>query len=75
MKKNAAVVQLSPLRHYADAPRTYGNLKDADRIFTNLYGQGDWGIKGAMKRVCSQLRYMYFSLQTRVTGIERKILF
>jgi len=25
-------------------------LEDKDRIFTNLYGQGDWGIEGAMKR-------------------------
>lgn len=30
--------------------RTYGNLKDEDRIFTNLYGEHDVGIKGAMKR-------------------------
>jgi NADH-quinone oxidoreductase subunit F len=25
-------------------------LKDKDRIFTNLYGQGDWGIDGARER-------------------------
>jgi NADH-quinone oxidoreductase subunit F len=25
-------------------------LRDEDRIFTNLYGQGDWGIEGARKR-------------------------
>lgn len=25
-------------------------LKDQDRIFTNLYGDYDWGLKGAMKR-------------------------
>jgi NADH-quinone oxidoreductase subunit F len=25
-------------------------LDDKDRIFTNLYGQGDWGIEGALKR-------------------------
>lgn len=30
--------------------RTYGGLKDADRIFTNLYRDGDPYIKGAMKR-------------------------
>jgi len=30
--------------------RAYGNLKDEDRIFTNLYGEHDVGIKGAMKR-------------------------
>jgi len=26
------------------------SLADKDRIFTNLYGQGDWGLKGAMAR-------------------------
>jgi NADH-quinone oxidoreductase subunit F len=25
-------------------------LKDKDRIFTNLYGQGDWGLDGARRR-------------------------
>ena len=25
-------------------------LKDQDRIFTNLYGQGDWGLAGARAR-------------------------
>jgi NADH-quinone oxidoreductase subunit F len=25
-------------------------LSDKDRIFTNLYGQGDWGLKGAQSR-------------------------
>eukprot|EP00118_Oscarella_pearsei_P000576 m.5281 g.5281 ORF g.5281 m.5281 type:complete len:464 (+) comp12754_c0_seq1:91-1482(+) len=30
--------------------RSYGNLKDEDRIFTNLYGRHDWKLKGAMKR-------------------------
>lgn len=25
-------------------------LSDKDRIFTNLYGQGDWGLKGAQER-------------------------
>ena len=31
--------------------RKYGGLKDEDRIFTNLYGLHDWGLKGALKRV------------------------
>ena len=30
--------------------RVYGGLKDQDRIFTNLYGEGDWRLPGAMKR-------------------------
>ena len=25
-------------------------LADKDRIFTNLYGQGDWGLEGAKAR-------------------------
>jgi len=28
----------------------YGDLKDEDRIFTNLYGRHDWGIAGAEAR-------------------------
>jgi hypothetical protein len=31
--------------------RFYGNLKDSDRIFTNVYGDGDFGIKGSLQRV------------------------
>lgn len=27
-----------------------GNLKDDDRIFTNLYGRHDWNLKGAASR-------------------------
>ncbi|KAL1919859.1 uncharacterized protein VTP21DRAFT_1790 [Calcarisporiella thermophila] len=40
------------VRSYAtEATRTYGNLSDEDRIFTNLYGEGDsFRLKGALKR-------------------------
>lgn len=31
--------------------RTHGGLKDQDRIFTNLYGDGDAMLAGAQKRV------------------------
>jgi len=31
-------------------PRSHGNLKDKDRIFTNLYGEHDFRLEGAMKR-------------------------
>lgn len=31
--------------------KSYGNLKDQDRIFTNLYRDNDPFIKGAIKRV------------------------
>ena len=27
-----------------------GNLKDEDRIFTNLYGKSEWNLKGALSR-------------------------
>lgn len=27
-----------------------GNLKDEDRIFTNLYGRHNWNLKGALSR-------------------------
>jgi len=30
--------------------RTHGGLKDKDRIFTNLYGEHDFGLQGALKR-------------------------
>ena len=33
------------------ATRQYGGLKDQDRIFTNLYKDGDPFIEGALKRV------------------------
>jgi hypothetical protein len=31
--------------------KVYGNLKDTDRIFTNVYRDGDPFIDGAIKRV------------------------
>ena len=31
-------------------PKIIGNLKDEDRIFTNLYGRRDWNLKGAISR-------------------------
>ena len=34
-----------------DAPiKIIGNLKDEDRVFTNLYGRHDWNLKGATSR-------------------------
>ena len=38
--------------------RTYGNLKDEDRIFTNLYGRHDWKLKGAMARVSDPSKHL-----------------
>lgn len=34
----------------AEPQRTYGGLKDQDRIFTNIYGEEDPYLKGALKR-------------------------
>jgi len=34
----------------AQEKKSYGPLKDEDRIFTNLYGRHDWKLKGAMQR-------------------------
>ncbi|RKP11368.1 NADH dehydrogenase flavo protein 1, mitochondrial [Piptocephalis cylindrospora] len=33
-----------------EVPKTHGNLKDEDRIFTNLYGRHDWKLNGAKRR-------------------------
>ena len=45
---NAGLLLLSAGRRYSTL-RTYG-LADQDRIFTNLYGQGDFRLAGALKR-------------------------
>ena len=36
---------------FSTAERTHGGLKDSDRIFTNLYRDGDPYINGALKNV------------------------
>ena len=35
--------------------KVHGNLRDADRIFTNVYRDGDPFIEGALKRVNKNL--------------------
>lgn len=40
--------------------QSYGNLKDEDRIFTNLYGRHDWKLKGALSRVSIPVYLLYF---------------
>jgi len=39
-----------PAKAPAPSQRVYGGLKDSDRIFTNLYGEHDFGLEGAKKR-------------------------
>lgn len=38
-------------KRFASTTKTYGNLKDSDRIFTNVYKDTDPYIKGALRRV------------------------
>ncbi len=38
-------------KRFASTTKTYGNLKDSDRIFTNVYKDSDPYIKGAIRRV------------------------
>lgn len=46
--------RLRGLARFSTVPQThtrvYGGLQDQDRIFTNIYGEHDCGIDGAMKR-------------------------
>lgn len=39
--------------------RVHGGLKDQDRIFTNVYCDGDPFIEGALKRVIKQIYQIY----------------
>ncbi|KAI8854196.1 hypothetical protein BC829DRAFT_426840 [Chytridium lagenaria] len=43
---SVAVARMAP----PSTKKTYGNLKDSDRIFTNLYGRHDFKLAGALKR-------------------------
>ncbi|XP_023337447.1 NADH dehydrogenase [ubiquinone] flavoprotein 1, mitochondrial [Eurytemora carolleeae] len=48
-----SVASVAARAQSTDAPvqkTTFGNLPDQDRIFTNIYGRHDWGIKGSMAR-------------------------
>ncbi|KNC86753.1 NADH dehydrogenase (ubiquinone) flavoprotein 1 [Sphaeroforma arctica JP610] len=46
----AAPVLNSAVSSAYSTERTYGGLKDQDRIFTNIYGFHDWKLKGAKSR-------------------------
>ena len=56
---------LSRFRFATTTNKTYGNLKDADRIFTNVYKDSDPYISGALRRVSS--------LRLRATGTAPRI--
>ncbi|GAA5861593.1 hypothetical protein JCM8547_008085 [Rhodosporidiobolus lusitaniae] len=46
VKRSLATVQSSPVHPV----RVHGGLKDQDRIFSNAYRTGDYGLKGALAR-------------------------
>ena len=48
----AVEAQAKPKEEIKVKKTKFGNLKDEDRIFTNLYGRHDWRLKGALARVC-----------------------
>ena len=53
MKLLSTASFLGQQQNAAEAPPAktkFGPLADQDRIFTNIYGRHDWGIKGAMAR-------------------------
>ena len=52
-------------KRFASYTKVHGNLKDSDRIFTNVYQDSDAYIKGALRRVSSVL--------FRAIGTEPKI--
>lgn len=41
----------APTQQKKPEKTSFGNLKDSDRIFTNLYGRHDYRLKGALARV------------------------
>ena len=53
-KTNSSFTTLTPSSQggvSTPPPRKHGGLKDSDRIFTNVYRDGDPFIEGALKRV------------------------
>jgi len=48
INQNSAAGAVISVRN--NSTKTYGNLPDEDRIFTNLYGRHDWRLKGALAR-------------------------
>ncbi|KAI9137350.1 hypothetical protein BKA69DRAFT_1128286 [Paraphysoderma sedebokerense] len=48
--RKLAPIAPTPSTPPPSAKKSYGNLSDDDRIFTNLYGFHDFGLKGAIKR-------------------------
>ncbi|RKP36897.1 mitochondrial NADH:ubiquinone oxidoreductase NDUFV1/51 kDa subunit [Dimargaris cristalligena] len=50
MKERESERDLEKESHSGASKKTYGNLRDEDRIFTNLYGRHDFRLKGALAR-------------------------
>lgn len=74
--KPAAAPQAAAPAAKPAAPKktVFGNLKDSDRIFTNLYGERSPFIDGALKRVriASLTQQSAFIHSFRVTGTARR---
>ena len=58
---------------FASSTRSYGNLKDSDRIFTNLYKDDDPFIAGALRRVI--LLVLLINTIIRAIGIKPKTFY
>lgn len=54
-------------KRFSSSTKIHGNLKDSDRIFTNVYKDTDPYINGALRRV--------YLLLFRATGTELKIFY
>ncbi len=53
--------------------RSYGGLKDSDRIFTNLYNDGDRHLKGALKRVSGVRILPHWRRKAGLRGWKKKL--
>jgi hypothetical protein len=51
LKSFTTLTQTNQPNVQAPPKKVHGNLKDSDRIFTNVYRDGDPFIEGAIKRV------------------------
>lgn len=53
--------------------RSHGGLKDQDRIFTNVYKDGDPFIEGAMKRVIKKASKKFIRIKFYDVSLQLKI--
>jgi len=53
----------------------FGDLKDEDRIFTNLYGRHDWRLKGALQRVRCAICSVFYACYSVVTLLSLLLIY